>query len=74
MIGFISVLAETNRAPFDLTKGERKLVTGFNTEYTAGPLALFFLAEWDKILLKHFHNNHIPRSISQPLHARTIYS
>nr|AFK28639.1 NADH dehydrogenase subunit 1 [Brachymeles vulcani] len=51
MMWFISTLAETNRAPFDLTEGESELVSGFNVEYAAGPFALFFLAEYTNILL-----------------------
>nr|AEY83806.1 NADH dehydrogenase subunit 1 [Brachymeles brevidactylus] len=51
MMWFISTLAETNRAPFDLTEGESELVSGFNVEYAAGPFALFFLAEYANILL-----------------------
>ncbi|AAN77594.1 NADH dehydrogenase subunit 1 (mitochondrion) [Rattus norvegicus] len=51
MMWYISTLAETNRAPFDLTEGESELVSGFNVEYAAGPFALFFMAEYTNIIL-----------------------
>nr|YP_007627251.1 NADH dehydrogenase subunit 1 [Tympanoctomys barrerae]ADK72597.1 NADH dehydrogenase subunit 1 [Tympanoctomys barrerae] len=51
MMWFVSTLAETNRAPFDLTEGESELVSGFNVEYAAGPFALFFMAEYMNILM-----------------------
>nr|AYN73590.1 NADH dehydrogenase subunit 1 [Pogoniulus bilineatus] len=51
MMWYISTLAETNRAPFDLTEGESELVSGFNVEYAAGPFVLFFLAEYANIML-----------------------
>nr|YP_009250819.1 NADH dehydrogenase subunit 1 [Rana amurensis]AMY15641.1 NADH dehydrogenase subunit 1 [Rana amurensis] len=51
LMWFVSTLAETNRAPFDLTEGESELVSGFNVEYAGGPFALFFLAEYTNILM-----------------------
>nr|YP_002970915.1 NADH dehydrogenase subunit 1 [Leiocephalus personatus]BAH70434.1 NADH dehydrogenase subunit 1 [Leiocephalus personatus] len=51
MMWYVSTLAETNRAPFDLTEGESELVSGFNVEYAAGPFALFFLAEYANIMM-----------------------
>nr|ALK26865.1 NADH dehydrogenase subunit 1 [Protobothrops mucrosquamatus] len=51
MMWFTSTLAETNRSPFDLAEGESELVSGFNLEFSAGPFALLFLAEYTNILL-----------------------
>nr|YP_009178502.1 NADH dehydrogenase subunit 1 [Leopardus tigrinus]AKE36312.1 NADH dehydrogenase subunit 1 [Leopardus tigrinus] len=82
MMWFISTLAETNRAPFDLTEGESELVSGFNVEYAAGPFALFFMAEYANIIMMNslttilffgaFHNPYMPELYTANFTMKTL--
>nr|YP_003587266.1 NADH dehydrogenase subunit 1 [Bison bonasus]YP_009346553.1 NADH dehydrogenase subunit 1 [Bison schoetensacki]AOF47756.1 NADH dehydrogenase subunit 1 [Bison bonasus caucasicus]ADF29584.1 NADH dehydrogenase subunit 1 [Bison bonasus]ADQ12692.1 NADH dehydrogenase subunit 1 [Bison bonasus]AEP20896.1 NADH dehydrogenase subunit 1 [Bison bonasus]AOF47743.1 NADH dehydrogenase subunit 1 [Bison bonasus] len=74
MMWFISTLAETNRAPFDLTEGESELVSGFNVEYAAGPFALFFMAEYANIIMMNIFTAILFLGTSYNPHMPELYT
>ena len=51
MVYFVSGVAETNRAPFDIAEGESEIVAGFHVEYSGMAFAIFFLAEYADMIL-----------------------
>ena len=81
LIWLVTIISETNRAPFDFAEGERELVSGFNIEYRSGGFGLLFLAEMSNILFMciltralFFQCNVIPMFISTALFVISFLS
>jgi len=51
LVFLVSMLAETNRTPFDLPEAEAELVAGYNVDYSSLPFAMFFLGEYSNMIL-----------------------
>lgn len=70
---FITILAETNRTPFDLAEGESELVSGFNTEYIGVGFALIMLSEYASILFISFLFSIVFGGISFLIFSLVVY-
>jgi NADH-quinone oxidoreductase subunit H len=72
------MLAETNRAPFDLPEAEAELVAGYNVEYSSIIFAMFFLGEYSNMLLMStivvllFFAGWLPLSVSTVVHTFSL--
>jgi NADH-quinone oxidoreductase subunit H len=54
LVYMIAILAETNRTPFDLPEAEAELVAGYSVEYSSGPFAFYFIAEYCNLIIWSF--------------------
>jgi len=59
VLWLVTILAETNRTPFDFAEGESELVSGFNVEYGGGGFAILFIAEYGNIIFISFLTSYI---------------
>nr|YP_010838228.1 NADH dehydrogenase subunit 1 [Clavisyllis tenjini]WGF21037.1 NADH dehydrogenase subunit 1 [Clavisyllis tenjini] len=72
LIWFTTLLAETNRTPFDFVEGESELVSGFNTEFSSGSFAMIFMAEYLNIITMSFLTVLLFMGVETPLQMGVI--
>ena len=73
VIFFISGLAETNRAPFDLPEGETEIVAGYFVEYSSMTFALFYLGEYgNMILMSAMTSDAVSRRLARAVRGRAV--